>query len=97
MNFDSHNFAEIFMGAISLAAFIINLIIRVHQQKDKAELVANQVAVKEELKGALVDTQNQLDVHEARDDEKFTALGRTLTRIEAAVTRSPRPHRGGSQ
>lgn len=90
---EAHTVVEIVSGIISLAGFVILLMIKNNQATVKEELVEKQT----ELKDELIESQNQmrhdmdqkhaenkqgLAVHIAADDQQFKNITSTLNRMD---------------
>ena len=70
--------------AIALLAYV-GLMIKNTQATVKADLLAEQISAKQELTFAHATTQRELEVHIARDEERFDGFLRTLSRIDAKI------------
>lgn len=53
----------------------------------KADLLASQNEMKEDLTAKHSENRRDLAVHQARDEEQFRSISRTLDRVEATQTR----------
>ena len=89
---DPHLIFEVISAAVAVGWLIVGLLIKsslggikLAQQKDKAELVANQNDVKEHLTSNNSNTQRDLAVHIAQCDTRFIAVGQTLQRIDSKL------------
>lgn len=89
---DPHLFFDILslvgIFAASWAGVAINGLlsdIKVTLATVKAELVANQTEIKEDLTEKHSENVKNLAVHQARDEEMFRTVNMTLSRIEAKV------------
>ena len=61
--------------------------VKTAQATDKADLLAHQAKVKEALVAQNADIGTIVAVHIGKDDERFSALAATLTRIDAKLDR----------
>ena len=95
---DLHTAIEAVSMLVTIAGFIIMLMIKNNQATVKEELVAKQTEIKEEL----VENQNKMRedmdekhaensqaiaVHAASDDAKFDSIARTLIRMDGKLDR----------
>lgn len=95
---DTHLIVESVSSLVTLAGFVILLMIKNNQATVKEELVAKQTEIKDEL----VESQNKMRedmddkhaenskaiaVHQAADEAKFDAISRTLVRMDGKLDR----------
>lgn len=71
---DIHSMVEVVSLAVASASFIINAMIKMAQGK-----------VKEDLQKQISDHQRHLEVHAAKDEEKFTSINEKLDDVQADV------------
>ena len=94
-----HIIIDVVTPIFILASVYVGLMIRVSlgeirltQEASKAELLAHQNEVKDdltrhnaELKADGAELRQEIAVHVARDEEKFDAISRTLTRMDGKL------------
>jgi uncharacterized protein HemX len=73
---------------ILAALFVINLLIKNDQGTNKAELLAHQNQVKDELKNEQAILNTKVEAHIARDEAFQEGLGRTLDRIDRKLDKT---------
>lgn len=56
-----------------------------NQLTAKAELIAKQTEIKEDLTEKHAENRKDLAIHSARDDEQFKSINKTLDRIESKL------------
>ena len=89
---DPHFVFDVVAGIATVGSTIVGLLIKnalsqiaITQERDKAELLAKQIEVKDELNDKHQENREQFKAHEAMDLEKFTGIGRTLDRIDRSL------------
>ena len=86
---------EIATPCVLVALFIVNMLIKVDQNRNKVDLLTHQKEVQNELNiynNAIAKTLGTLDtkleVHIAKDEEYQKGISRTLTRIDDKLEKS---------
>lgn len=89
---DTHLVFDIILALVSVGWLIIGLLIksalgdiRLAQASDKAELIEHQHEIKEELNRKHAENTQSIAVHQAEDTQRFDAISRTLTRMDAKL------------
>lgn len=104
-NFDTHTIFDVVTSAVTLGWLIIGLLIKsslkgisVDQEKNKAELLANQTKLKEDLmvhqaktKEELIAADNSLKidmaVHKKEDDGRFDLVASNMSQLKETMAR----------
>jgi hypothetical protein len=88
-NADTHLIFDIVSAAVTVGWLIVGLAIKnsladikLTQAQDKADLVEKQTEIKEDLNEKHAENTQTLAVHLAEDTQQFSAISRTLARMD---------------
>jgi hypothetical protein len=82
---DLHTLAELLIGGLSFAGFVILLMIKNNQATVKEDLVAAQNEMREDMDRKHAQNAQAIAVHAGEDAKVFDGISRTLQRMDGSL------------